>query len=188
MDTANGYMFAPNVEFRDLDLSDFQSVVKAFGQRMDGWFFKPINRLFGYENNLFVITAIECMVVDTLSGFWYGDSGTKKNFTDFLVERMNIHPDIANAFYLRFRCGIVHQTNIKENSVISEKVKDFQLDNSNVLYFNPIGFFVQLITYFDKYLKELGSRSDGVQSFKRRFKQLFNDEFDDNQWQEWHKS
>lgn len=188
MDTIQGYLFAPGVEFKQLNLSDFQSVVNPFEKRMLGWFFNPIEQLIGNENNFFVITAIECMVVDALSGFWYGDNGSEKNFTKFLVERLNVRSDFAEAFYLRFRNGIVHQTNIKQKSMISTKVKDFQFDSSNVLSFNPIDFYNRLRAYFDQYLTELKSRSNGVDNFKTRFKQLFKEEFSNKEWEQWKNS
>lgn len=185
MDTPNGYLFAPNVEFNDLDLSNFLSVVDAFSQRIDGWFFEPINLLIGNECNLFVITAIECMVVDALSGFWSGADSTGATFTEFLTEKMNIDPSVATAFYTRFRNGIIHQTNIKMKSVISNKVKSFQFDKSGILFFNPIEFYTQLRIYFNEYLEELRSRGSGVQRFKKRFKKLFKDEFNDQEWRKW---
>lgn len=187
MDTPNGYLFAPNIEFKDLDLSDFLSIVEAFRQRIEGWFFEPIGQLMGNKDNLFVITSIECMIVDALRGFWSGKDSSGVDFVDFLVKCLKIRSDIAEEFYKRFRNGILHQTNIKKKSVISESVRDFLFDNTGVLFFNPIGFYDQLRVYFNEYLKELKSRN-GVLNFKKRFKSLFKDEFNDQEWRQWEVS
>jgi len=188
MELEKKYLFSPIDEFKDLNLSDFLSVVDAFERRIDGWFFEPIEQLLGDNKNLFVITAIECMVVDALGGFWFGKDTTGNVFRDFLVNRMNINPNVAEAFYKRFRNGILHQTNIKKKSVISKQIGDFHIDNSDVLFFNPIGFYDLLGEYFRKYMIELKSRNNCAQNFKKRFKQLFKDEFSDRQWREWESS
>ena len=178
------YLFSPEDEFQYLDLSDFSSIIDAFERRIVGWFLKPIEQLLGDDNNLFVITAIECMLVDALGGFWFGKDTTGNDFKTFLVDRLNIRHDIADAFYKRFRNGILHQTSIKKKSVISKDVLDFHLDD-DVLFFNPESLHDRLKEYFRIYLVELRSGDSCVQEFKKRFKQLFKDEFRDYQWRHW---
>ena len=84
-------------------LSNSPSIVDGFERRITGWFFKPIEQLVNDDVNLFVITAIECMVADTMGGFWFGEDSNGNDFQEFLVDRMNINPNIAETFYKRFR-------------------------------------------------------------------------------------
>lgn len=179
------YLFSPRDEFKDVDLSDFLSVIDAFERRIDGWFFDSIEQLLGNDNSLFVATAIECMLVDALAGFWFGVKRSRGNdFVDFLVQRMNFRYQVAKAFYDRFRNGILHQINIKKKSCISKAVKDLHLDN-DVLFFNPEGFYKRLKEYFGAYLVELRSAHSCVHKFKKRFRILFKDEFGGDKWILW---
>ena len=54
-----------------MDLSDFSLVVDAFERRIYGWFLNPLDQFLRDDNNLFVATAIECMLVDALAGFGF---------------------------------------------------------------------------------------------------------------------
>jgi len=179
------YLFSPTDQFKHMELSDFCSVVDAFERRIYGWFLNPLNHLLRDDNNLFVATAIECMLVDALAGFWFGvKKTTGDHFVDFLEHEMGVNHQEAAEFYDRFRCGILHQTNIKKKSCISKEVKDLHLDNG-VLFFNPEGFYERLKKYFGAYLGELRSGHSCVHEFKERFRILFKDEFSGDKWILW---
>lgn len=179
------YFFSPTDEFKDLDLTDFHSVVDCFERRIDGWFFEPIELLLKNDKNLFVVTATECMLVDALAGFWSGVKESKGNdFVDFLVQRMGFTQAVAAEFYDRFRNGILHQTNIKRKGCISKEIKDLHLDNG-VLFFNPEGFYERLKEYFVTYLGELRSGHSCMHKFKKRFYILFRHEFSKDRWRSW---
>lgn len=179
------YLFSPTDEFKNLNLSDFASVVDAFERRIKGWFFNPIEELLSDNRDLFAATAIECMLVDAFAGFWFGVKESKgKHFVNFLVKRMGINYQEAEKFYDRFRCGILHQTNIKEKSCISEEATDLVLQG-DVLFLNPRGFYERLRKYFENYLHELRSRHSCEPKFKKRFYYLFKPEFSIDEWKLW---
>lgn len=181
------YLFSPKDEFNELELSNFASVVDAFERRIQGWFLNPIRQLLENDSNLFVITATECMIVDALSGFFYGleRDTMKADFIGFLSKEAGIQRIVAKEFYDRFRCGIIHQTSIKKRSSISKEVEDIYLQDDGILFFNPEGFYRKLGDYSKVYIGRLRSDKETQKNFKKRFKYLFNEEFSRDKWKHW---
>ena len=62
------YLFSPTDEFKDLNLSDFVSVVDAFERRINGWFLNPIEHISQDDNNLFA-RAPACCIIQTKIDF-----------------------------------------------------------------------------------------------------------------------
>jgi phage baseplate assembly protein W len=182
------YLFSPTDEFKDLDLTNFPSIVGAFERRIQGWFFDPLRRLLSDEKNFFIAAALECVLVDALSGFAYGIFGDthKDDFVKFLVENLNIPEDAAIEFYTRFRCGILHQTNIKKSSCLTKEVETlyFQLEDDR-LFFNPQGFFELPEKYFESYVRRLKVESDHQIRFRKRFSYLFAYDIEEPKWRAW---
>lgn len=182
------YLFSSADEFKDLDLTNFQSVLQAFERRIQLWFFGPLEKLLVQEENLFVASAIECMLIDALSGFAQGVRADthKENFILFLQEKLNIEKRVADEFYNRFRCGILHQTNIKKKSSITDEIEIIHLqEEDNSLFFNPRGFYQLLQKYFKDYMKKVVSDKDLQINFRIRFYHLFRDEFAETKWGDW---
>lgn len=183
------YLFSPSDEFKDLDLSDFPSIVDSFERRIRGWFLNPIEPMLEDNNSLFAATAVECLLVETLSGFvkWTIGDTNREDFIRFLEEELKVNREVAEEFYIRFRCGILYQGNIKEKSCITDEIDIFLLQEDGVLFFNPKGFFELLCSYFDQYLAKL-KLEEGLQvCFRNRFYHFFREKFDEDKWAVWLK-
>jgi phage baseplate assembly protein W len=182
------YLFSPTDEFKNLDLSNFQLIIEAFDRRIQEWLFSPLEKLLIDKRDFFVATAVECVLVDALAGFFFGVYGDthKEDFTEFLRQNLGIQKDAATEFYLRFRCGILHQTNIKKCSSITTEVETlyFQKED-NVLFVNPIGFYKLLREFFTNYIKRLHNEKAVEIRFRTRFFHLFVDEFEECKWRGW---
>ncbi len=141
------YLFSPRDELRDLDINNFPSIIEASERRIQGWFFNPLEKFLADNNDFFMAPAVECILVDALTGFFFGISGDthKDDFTAFLSQNLYVQKEDATEFYLRFRCGLLHQANIKKCSSITTEVESLYLQKENdVLFINPIGFRKQL--------------------------------------------
>lgn len=185
------YFFSPTDEFKNLDLNEFNQIVGAFERRIRGWFFEPLEKMLAKESELFIASAVECMLVDSLSGFVYGRRNTTNtDFTSFVRSELKFPEPIASAFYDRFRCGILHQTSIKEKSCISLELEheSLHLDDNNVLFFNPRNFYVMLRKYFAYYMEKLQQDVSTQINFREHFKHLFEKEYSPIEWIPWDKS
>ena len=183
------YFFSPKDEFKDLDLNNFATIIEGFERRIRGWYFEPLQKLLEDESSLFVASAVECMLADTLSGFFYGleKETNREDFIAFLEYALDFSNAISRAFYERFRCGILHQTYIKEKSCISTELEidALYLDDNDSLFFNPRIFFKLLSKFFTSYLNELQNDINTQIKFRKHFKFLFNKEYSLGEWTPW---
>lgn len=183
------YLFSPTLEFKDLDLSDFPSVVNAFEQRMKCWFLNPIEQILQDDNNLFVATAIECIFIESLSSFLYGGpfGSSKENvFRDFIHEELGVPEKTAEEFYLRFCSGILSEANIRGKSAMTDQIEHFFLAEDGRFLFSP-SFFKLLQSYFNEYMKRLRSEPELQMNFRKRFISLFWKNFSEEKWVDWMK-
>jgi hypothetical protein len=182
-------LFSSVDEFKDLDLKNYPEILKAFDRRIEGWFFHPLEKLLADQTDNIMSCASECMLVDSLAGFYYGlqRNNRPEHFISFMKDGFDIPNFLAVPFYIRFRCGILHQTFIKERSCVTLDLEDSALflDENNVLFFNPRLFYSDLDTYFKGYVKKLQTNADCERNFRVHFKFMFENEFAARDWANW---
>lgn len=122
----------------------------------------PIERRFG-----FAVLAIDCLLVETLGAFLEGLEDTKRRsediFCKFLTTRPQFRNDfsrpLAEQFYDEFRCGVLHQAEVRGNGKVwsvgplIQKVGDSVIVNRNA-------FHERLNAEFTAYLQELGDHTN----------------------------
>ncbi|OQX53738.1 MAG: hypothetical protein B5M53_06610 [Candidatus Cloacimonas sp. 4484_209] len=172
--------FSPNYKFKYLDPKNFESILNAFRDRIEGWYLNILKHLLEDSQNDFIVVAIECMLIDTLAGYRYGCKTNHIIYPKFLKEFLNMTEEEAVGFYKRFRCGILHETRIKENSYISREIDDLLLMKNNEMFLNPEILYGKLKNYFDEYMQDLtdNEKTEQINNFKKHFKELFHEEKD----------
>lgn len=126
-------LFAAGRRYDQISWNNWQSVVDAFRDQMEGWYLRPIRVLRSDGDHAFAVMSLCCTLVDTLSQYYYGvQEGTNKEFKDFINEKF---PDfdaplsaeitytyrgspkklkkLSDVLYTGFRCGIVHEAHSK---------------------------------------------------------------------------
>jgi len=83
-----------------IDWNNFREVLNEFHGRIDDWYIKPAKELGKNGDFAFPVMAIDCMLIDTLSQYYYGagqspnekessfPSSSRSKFKDFLKERL----------------------------------------------------------------------------------------------------
>ncbi|ARU63691.1 hypothetical protein CBW65_23705 [Tumebacillus avium] len=117
------------------DNDTWEEALEIFSDRMDARFFDAIQLLLEqchrkgqqWQHNLsFSIMALNCLLIETLQQFYEGLESTpsRRNqdaFRKFL--RRSVHFNfpraIADQFYGKIRCGILHQAETKDNVALS---------------------------------------------------------------------
>ena len=131
--------FRRMTRYDQINWNNFSEVVDAFHGRIDDWYILPTKGLINHKDGghyAFAIMALNCLLIDTLSQFYYGadrspserrDSfpeSSQAKFKDYLVAQLShrtgpLPTKIESArgdlltfedvLYSGFRCGILHQ-------------------------------------------------------------------------------
>ncbi len=164
--------------WKALDFSteeDWQKAVDVFEDRIYGRYLVPISLMQGYEFAGFAIMALDCLLIETLQQFKEGLSesqSSEKAFITFLTEgsfKTYFDKDTAKIFYKQIRCGILHQAETKESSLIeiSGPLVKYS-DDKKGLVINRCLFHKQLVVQFETYVSQL--RDSSNRELRMKFK------------------
>lgn len=99
----NARAFRREKPYDKIDWNNFREVLNEFHGRLDDWYIMPAKELGKNGHFAFPVMAMDCLLIDTLSQYYYGNdpSPTEKangqkgslessgaKFKDFLVERL----------------------------------------------------------------------------------------------------
>lgn len=150
-----------------LDLSkdsDWRKATAIIADRMDGRFFKMVKLIQKEDFSGFAVLALDCLLIESLQQFRMGVDTTPKwkateYFAAFLTSygfRNHFTLDTATKFYTQFRCGILHQAEIKLSSkVLRYGPLVMETSDNNGLVVNRKRFHAELRRAFAQYLREL---------------------------------
>lgn len=121
----------------------------------------------------FSIIAIDCLLIETLQSFrtgrtnpLKGDKKSKETIVNFLTQRSNFkkHFDLTTAetFYNHFRCGILHQGEIKSSGLIRIDTADMVSlsEDKQSLIINRWCFHKAILEEIKEYKEELLNGND----------------------------
>jgi hypothetical protein len=122
--------FSKEVLYSSINWSDLASIVDAFHVRIADWYLQPARHLAANLHFSFSVMALNCLLIDALSQFVYGEARSSGSvFKKFVRSRLPAAysttlqtpirhltenrerslVDIADVLYHGFRCGILHQ-------------------------------------------------------------------------------
>ena len=169
MDIKDVLYFSPKYKFKDLKWNDKKELIKAFVDRIKGFYLYPISKL-NREKNAFAAGLLCVSVIDILAKYQTGCSEVKRRYTKWLEdnieefkERDHRNEKISLRFYKEFRNGLIHEGRIKEGGVFSYYVKNIHVEKINeeasILMVNPCFLEDSIRKAFDRYI-EIISRND----------------------------
>jgi hypothetical protein len=167
-----------NTYWTGLTLVDDSSInwtngISVIKDRFDSRFFNQIDKVKDDEFSGFVVMSIDCLLIETLMQFYLGVDNTEINyrgnqwkaFRDFFKNSRHFNSDfktnkICETFYKQFRCGLLHQAQTKEKSLIKICQTNFLAlaDTSNVevgLIIDRTQFHSKLVLEFNEYIQKL---------------------------------
>ncbi len=151
------------------DSSNWSQAVEIFKDRIQERYLKPIKILLEDENNKkqkrfgFIIMSIDSLLIETLGSFREGKQyGSKEVFFRYLSksEEFKLTYDHAKLIYDHFRCGLLHQAEVKYRSKIKISGPIHNIINDKEINVNRIKFHNALQESFDRYCKELLDGND----------------------------
>jgi len=167
--------------------ADWQTAISYLEQRLTERYVDAADTLIGSESHLppgqkkfgFTIIALDCMLLETIGAFYLGLTDTRKYgstnvFTCFLTNRQQFKSDFdgtkAELFYQDFRCGILHQTEIKGDGIVWS-VGQLVSEVGNSLKINRTEFHERMkkeLEIYIKTLKDPAASTDERPRFKKK--------------------
>jgi hypothetical protein len=184
-----------NENWNELALTDDNSPEWATGiaiinDRFNSRFFNQIDKIKSNEFSGFAVLALDCLLIETLMQFYLGADNTEINyrrkqwkaFNDFFRHskyfKTEFNTDlIRKTFYDHFRCGLLHQAQTKEKSLIRifepSVVSIFDTtDISKGLIIDRDLFHNKLTLEFNGYIKGLEDNENNFKSQNLRIKAI----------------
>ncbi len=160
---------------------EWQKAIDIFEDRIRGRFFKFIDLIKDCEYSGFAVLALDCLLIETLQQSREGEENTpdgksKEYFVHFLTKtsfRDFFKEKTATKFYDQIRCGILHQAEVKGNSLVrigqSVPLVELTQDGEGIIVNRKL-FHEQLVKVFEEYLSCLRdpSSEDQRDKFKRK--------------------
>lgn len=156
----------------------WEKAINVFEDRISGRFLKIVENIQKLPYSGFVVMALDCLLIETLEQFYRGvpDSvgGSQLFFTHFFersdVLKNEFTVDQRKLFYEQFRCGILHQDEIKGDSLV-RKVGPLVRDNSgNGITINREKFHEILVCEFNNYTKILRGQNPVCVDLRLKFR------------------
>lgn len=173
----------------DSDLN-WTNAIPIIKDRFESRFFNQIDKIASDEFSGFIVMSIDCLLIETLMQFYLGVDNTEINyrgnhwraFRDFFHQSSYFNTifnsdDICETFYKQFRCGLLHQAQTKEKSLIKiyqENMVSFS-DIADVkfgLIIDRIQFHQNLILEFEDYIDKLSTNKNNFQGQNLRMKAI----------------
>ncbi len=151
--------------------TDWRKAVRMVEDRLNARFFDAVKTIDKQDFAGFAVLALDCLLIETLQQFREGADETPRRkgeryFVDFLTTApFSAHFSKATAakFYDHFRCGVLHQAEIKSSSKV-RRVGPLVAPTADGkgLIINRKLFHATLRKAFAAYLRALRNRSDGL--------------------------
>ncbi len=160
-----------NLKLDKHDSEDWSKAIEILRHRIGSRYLEPIELLINEDEKRiaskrrygFTILAICCLLMETLQAFKEGLTDTKnksertvKNFllnSPFFNTYFHDEPT-AKIFYQHYRCGILHQAEVKEDSLVWS-IGDLRWENNGQQYINRTKVYECLKQDFEQYLSDL---------------------------------
>ncbi|NDW09181.1 hypothetical protein [Dysgonomonas sp. 520] len=173
--------FSPSVLLKDLDLTNKNSLISAFEERMTEYFLKAI-KLLNDQNNAYASAIIEFSMIDALAKYSVRISPKEKNpvkyrVTKLLQNNFSLETVLSERAYDEFRNGLLHENNIKNSGQLcyTGSSKSFSTERG-CLIVNPRQLEIELRQFFQSYIEKLKTDEEVYSLFLSHIKGDFEKE------------
>lgn len=184
-----------NSDWNKLNLIDENSPnwnkgIDIIRDRFESRFFNHINLIENNEFSGFLVMSIDCLLIETFMQFYLGIENTEeiykgyqwKSFRDFFRNSLYFKNDfktdkICHIFYKHFRCGLLHQAQTKQESLIricKEEMLSFSnpIDIEKGLIIDRRQFHESIVSEFNEYLQKLANNENNFKNENLRQKAI----------------
>ena len=152
MDVKKEFKFSPSFS---LEAVTTRNVIKAFKERIENYYFKPIKKLLKKKEFGFAATTLLASFIDILDKTSRHDktnNNNKYNYIESLKNNFKFTPNIAKYFYENIRCGLVHSGCIESGGKISYTQSSLCRSVDDYLIINPKKLFSEIEKIFNYFI------------------------------------
>lgn len=188
--------FAPGVPMKDLDFSDYGSILGAFERRLHGLFLSPIAALEGRpdieEGALFGASLLVAALIESVARVDTGATvhGTLiKQWLETHVQEFRAEivlgggrgggtrkETLASVFEYRFRNGLAHSGYVASLGRLSREIEGPVNVSGSVVTVNPFLLARIVASWFENLAIELRDGRRDLRAFAHRVEELFREE------------
>lgn len=132
-----------------------ENVIEAFKERIEGYYFRPIEMLLNEEDFGFAATGLLSNLIDVFDKTMRHDptnNNNKDNYTAWVENNLGFDSKLAVFFYKNFRCGLLHSGCVESGGQISYILKNMiEYDNNHIIV-NPRQIFLRLKKVFKTFM------------------------------------
>ncbi len=167
------------------DKNDWGKMIDIFQDRIESRYLKPV-RLIANDRSIgeftgFAILTLDCLIIETLNQFYKGIDETvgehRKAFWGFFKQSQYFRDSFSRkkafTFYSHFRCGILHQAQTKNKSLVRIKcenmIKSVTTNISDGLIVDREKFHEALENEIKSYIQKLNSSENKYSSLRDNF-------------------
>ena len=170
--------------------NNWNEATEIINDRFKSRFFNHIDMIKNDKTSGFLVMSIDCLIIETLMQFYLGVEDTvtsypgkqAKAFKDFFKHSTHFNGEFdtdikRHEFYKQFRCGLLHQAEVKNKSLIKIKRKSLLelVNDANVsegLIIDREKFHQKLVLEFNDYLEKLSSNQNNFNGESLRDKAI----------------
>jgi len=174
-------------DWKEIDFSQepgWQKAIDVFEDRYRGRFLDIVNMINCRNGAGFAVMALDCLLIETLQQFREGVEETPwkqsgKYFQRFLTQtsfKAHFNDDLANDFFKQFRCGILHQAEVKKSSKIQikDEIPLISRDGKGGVIINRRKFHEMMERVFQEYVDALRKTDPPNQLLRDNFQKKMN--------------
>lgn len=176
--------FSPNYRFTQIDWDNKEELIKAFEDRVNGFYLDPAEKLNCIKTAF--ATGVMCVAaIDSLARIETGLKEVRKRFEGWLKSHISAFdkPDPKNSsqtlayrFYDDFRNGLLHEGRIKHCSQFSYHYKDIVFIKKEVMLINPENLLKDVKKVFGEYILNVKTSHEAFGKLKEALKRDFQED------------
>lgn len=176
--------FSPDFKFADLDWDNQKMLIKAFQDRVFGFYLTPAREL-SKERYGFACGVLCVIAIDFIARIATGEQWDGSRFVGWLKDNIkafdkpnpkNSTQTLASRFYKEFRNGLVHEGRIKNLGQFSYEKEELVSIDGDVMLVNPELLLVKVEKALEDYFKKLCEDAKIFKQFKNTLKNDFEQE------------
>lgn len=169
--------FSPTLLLENLDLTNKELVMKSFTERIENYYFKPIE-ILNENKQAFASGAILCLLIDAFARYSTTEDRVGVRIKNWCTDNLGLSEKTSKDFYEFFRCGLLHESHIKSFGQFTFD-NEFHLpikECSGFVVVNPFHLYSALRNYFNSFISNLETDEQLYSIFIDRLNIDFKDE------------
>ncbi len=174
--------YSPNVKMEALDFNNRELLLNAFLDRIENYYFLPIKQLNGLRY-AFAAGILLLSLIDAFARYSTRIDDPGPRIKEWVKHNLNLgmynkieKEKIARVIYKDFRCGLLHESHIKNCGQFSYEIGSAVYLERDFVIINPSLLFKEIESYFQQFIDDLAVNEELYNIFLDRMRGDFEEE------------